>query len=50
MVLEGKRSVIATRLIQILDVGADGQIATNCPPTCGTGDEKPFLRQGLFAP
>ena len=51
MVLEGKRSVIATRLIQILDVGVDGQIASSgCPPTCGTGDERPFVRAGVFAP
>lgn len=48
---EGKRAVIASRLIQMLDVGADGQIASSgCPPTCGTGDEQPFVRQGVFAP
>ena len=48
---EGKRAVIASRLIQMLDAGADGQIASSgCPPTCGTGDEQPFVRQGVFAP
>ncbi len=48
---EGRRAVIASRLVQMLDVGADGQIASSgCPPTCGTGDEQPFVRQGVFTP
>ncbi len=47
---EGKRAVIATRLIRILDLGADGQLNPNCPPTCGTGDERTFLGAGVFAP
>ncbi len=47
---EGKRAVVATRLIRILDLGADGQLNPNCPPTCGTGDEKAFLGAGVFTP
>ena len=47
---EGKRAVVSTRLIRLLDLGPDGQLSPNCPPTCGTGDEKPFLGAGVFAP
>ncbi len=41
---------------QILDPGPDGTYEStvpteiNCPPTCGTGDEKPYQRAGWFAP
>jgi glucose/arabinose dehydrogenase len=49
---EGKRSVISALTIQLLDVGADGSIGppAGCPPSCGSGDEAVFLRQGIFAP
>ena len=54
---EGKRAVISSFSMQMLDVGPDGLIAPSsdpfglgCPPTCGSGDEKVFLRQGVFAP
>ena len=33
------------------DAGADGDvIVAGCPPTCGTGDETVFLREGVFTP
>jgi glucose/arabinose dehydrogenase/PKD repeat protein len=54
---EGKRAVISTLSMQMLDAGPDGLIAPSsdpfglgCPPTCGSGDEQVFLRQGVFAP
>ena len=54
---EGKRAVISAFSMQMLDVGPDGLIAPSsdpfglgCPPTCGSGDEKVFLRQGVFTP
>lgn len=31
------------------DAGPDGTLG-NCPPSCGSGDETTFMRQGLFAP
>jgi hypothetical protein len=34
----------------VLDAGPDGSITESCPYSCGSGDEKVFLRQGLFAP
>ena len=49
--------MISTFSMQMLDVGPDGVIAPSsdpfglgCPPTCGSGDEKVFLRQGVFTP
>jgi uncharacterized repeat protein (TIGR01451 family) len=54
---ERARSVISTFSLALLDAGADGSLtpATDplglgCPPTCGSGDEEVFLRQGVFAP
>ncbi len=54
---EGDRAVIATPSFELRDAGADGEIMPSsdpfglgCPPTCGSGDEKVFLRQGVFAP
>ena len=55
--VEGRRSVISAFSLAVLDTGADGQVAPaddplglGCPPTCGSGDEKVYLRQGVFAP
>jgi hypothetical protein len=54
---EGARAILSSFSVKLLDAGADGAIAPGsdpvglgCPPTCGSGDESVFLRQGLFAP
>ncbi len=49
---EGRRAVIAALSVRLDDPGADASFGPTsaCPPTCGTGDEHPFLRQGVFAP
>jgi hypothetical protein len=53
LVREGDRTVISALGVNVEDAGADGSIAPPseaCPPSCGSGDENVFLRQGLFAP
>jgi hypothetical protein len=53
LVPEGKRSIISAFTVRVRDAGPDGDIgssATGCPPTCGTGDERTFLDQGIFLP
>jgi hypothetical protein len=50
---EGQRAVVSAFSVRLLDLGPDGAIdpgSALCPPTCGSGDEQPFLDQGLFAP
>ncbi len=49
---EGARAVIAAFSVAVKDAGRDATIdpASGCPPTCGTGDEAVFLRQGAFLP
>ena len=48
---EGERAVIALRDVRLMDPGPDRQIpVSDCPPSCGSGDERPFLEQGVFAP
>jgi hypothetical protein len=50
---EGKRAVISALSVELLDAGGDGSIgppAGTCPPTCGSGDERVYLRQGVFVP
>jgi len=45
--------VLAAFSINVADAGRDGIITPAsgaCPPTCGSGDEQVFLRQGVFAP
>ncbi len=56
-VQEGKRAVVSTYSILALDPGPDGVLTPasdplgyGCPPTCGSGDERVFLRQGVFTP
>jgi hypothetical protein len=56
-VKEGKRAVVSAFSFSVLDQGADGDIdpasdpvGLGCPPTCGSGDEGTYLRQGVFAP
>jgi hypothetical protein len=50
---EGKRMVISAFSVKLLDAGPDGTITPSsgsCPIICGSGDEKVFMVQGLFAP
>ena len=49
---EGARAVVSAFSVNVLDAGADGDVGppSACPPTCGTGDEAVFLRQGAFTP
>ncbi len=54
---EGDRTIISSFSIELRDVGPDGSVTPSpdplglgCPPTCGSGDERVFLRQGIFAP
>jgi serine protease AprX len=54
---EGKRAVISAFSVELLDAGPDSSIdpssdplGLGCPPTCGSGDESVFLRQGVFVP
>jgi hypothetical protein len=53
LVREGAHAVISALSVSVEDAGPDGTITPPsgaCPPTCGSGDEKVFLRQGIFAP
>jgi hypothetical protein len=52
---EGKRAVISWFSVELEDAGPDGTIVppsnpTGCPPTCGSGDEKTYMVQGVYAP
>ena len=50
---ESKRTIISTVSFNLLDVGADGSVTPPsgaCPLSCGSGDEKLFLTQGVFTP
>ena len=52
-VKETKRTIISTFSFNLLDAGADGSITPPsgaCPLSCGSGDEKLFLTQGVFTP
>jgi hypothetical protein len=48
--VERKRSVWALGQTLVRDAGPNGTGYASCPPTCGDGDEKVFMRQGLFVP
>jgi hypothetical protein len=48
--LEKKRAVWALGQTVVRDAGPNGTGYASCPPTCGDGDEKTFMRQGLFIP
>jgi TolB protein len=52
VIKEGKRTIWSIRQLRVRDAGADGDVGSppNCPPTCGTGDERTFLDQGLYTP
>jgi hypothetical protein len=49
---EGERTIIDALSLFVQDMGADGDIdpGSSCPPTCGTGDEGTFLREGVVTP
>ena len=47
---EGSRSVWQIGDVELWDPGPNGTGYANCPPTCGNGDERTFLRQGVFIP
>jgi beta-propeller repeat-containing protein len=49
---EGKRAVIRLQSVRMKDAGPDADVGppATCPPTCGTGDERTYLDQGVFAP
>jgi hypothetical protein len=49
-VLESRRTVWQIGQVTIKDAGPNGTGYQNCPPTCGDGDEKAFLRAGVFVP
>ncbi len=49
--VEGRRAVISTPSMTLQDAGLDGSIGpSGCAIECGTGDESPLLRQGVFTP
>ncbi len=51
---EGKLTVISLTQAELLDTGADGDVGQFnpgvCPPTCASGDEGVFLREGVYVP
>ena len=51
VVREGKRAVWQLGQVSALDAGPNGTgYGSGCPATCGDGDERAFLRQGIFVP
>jgi hypothetical protein len=48
---EGKRAVWQLGQVSVRDAGPNGTgYGSGCPATCGDGDERTFLRQGIFVP
>ena len=48
---ELSRAVWQLSGLDVYDAGPNGSgFGSGCPPTCGDGDERVYLRQGLFAP
>ena len=51
---ERKRTIIQDTTVTVEDAGPNGSVTPPrtgpCPPTCGSGDEKVFERQGVFLP
>jgi hypothetical protein len=49
---EDRRMIVSVLALSVRDAGPDGAVGSSppCPPTCGTGDEQVFERQGIFAP
>jgi hypothetical protein len=50
-VRESKRSIWQLGQASVQDAGPNGTgFGAGCPSTCGDGDERTFLRQGIFVP
>ncbi len=52
-VIERTRTILGIVSARVMDAGVDGSVTPvsgSCPPTCGSGDEAVFLRQGVFFP
>ena len=50
-ILEGRRTIFALESVTMKDAGLNGTgYGAGCPQTCGDGDEKVFLRQGVVTP
>jgi hypothetical protein len=49
-VLERKRAIWALGQTVVMDAGPNQTGYATCPPTCGDGDERAFMRQGVFVP
>jgi hypothetical protein len=49
-VAEQQRAETEIGVNLVTDLGADGSFGPNCPPVCGTGDERPFMAPGVLAP
>jgi hypothetical protein len=48
-VKESKRTVVSAQSVTLDDPGPNGTgYGSSCPPTCGDGDELPYLEQGVF--
>jgi hypothetical protein len=48
---EGERAIWQLGQVSVLDAGPNGSgYGSGCPATCGDGDERTFLRQGIFVP
>jgi hypothetical protein len=51
IVKEGDRSIWEMGRVEVYDEGPNGTgFGSGCPSTCGDGDERAFLRQGVFIP
>lgn len=49
-VKEQQIGVVSLLSINAYDMGPDGAVGGLCPPTCGTGDETPYLSESVFLP
>jgi hypothetical protein len=48
---ESSRSIWQLGQIEVLDPGPNGTgFGAGCPSACGDGDERTFMRQGVFVP
>jgi hypothetical protein len=51
---ENKKTLFSLESVQVTDLGADGTMTpgggASCPPTCGSGDEKVFVHEGVVTP
>jgi hypothetical protein len=50
-VVEGKRAIWELDQVTVRDAGPNGTgYESGCPPACGDGDERTYLREGIFVP